>query len=505
MEQGKKNIIWSFAGKIINILLPFVTQTCLIYILGVQYVGLNGLFTSVLTMLSLTELGIGSALVFSMYRPIAEGNDAKVCALLAFYRKCYHIIGCVILTAGLILLPFIRHLISGDVPDNINVYVLYAIYLFNTVLSYFLFAYKTSLLNACQMVDVISRIDIFVNIIKCILQLSGLLLVSSYYVFVWVIPLTTVIRNLCVEIWTRRKYPHYRCQGKLLLSDIHQIAEKVKGLFFFSISGIVVTSADNIVVSACLGLVILGKYNSYFYICNALIGLMDIVSAAVIPVIGNSIVVEDKEKNYRNFVQFNLLWQCLLSWCAISLLCLQQPFIELWAGKDVLLREDVAILFAVYFYSRKTGTMIWTYKSAGGIWKEGRYVPLISAMVNLVLNLILVNYIGLRGVLLSTIMAMLLISVPFGGKVLFDVYFNYDHAWKNYMFSQVKMFLLTLLMGTVTYSICKMFPLQGFVCLLVRGIICLIIPSLLLWLCYHNDPRLKGMGLLLQRVIHKNT
>lgn len=503
VEQSKKNIIWSFAGKIVNILLPFVTQTCLIYILGVQYVGLNGLFTSVLTILSLTELGIGSALVFSMYRPIAEGDDAKVCALLAFYRKCYHIIGCVILMVGLILLPFIRHLISGDVPDDINVYVLFAIYLLNTVLSYFLFAYKTSLLNACQMVDVISRMDILTNITKCVLQLAGLLLVPSYYMFVWVIPLTTVIRNISVEIWTRKKYPNYYCRGELLSSDIHEIFEKVKGLFLQSIGNVVLTSVDNIVISIFLGLTVLGQYNVYLYIHTALVGLVGVISSSIIPVAGNSVAIEDKYKNFQNFRQFYLLWMCVVAWCAVCELCLIQPFIRLWAGDRMLLNNGIAALFALYFYSNKIGDMVWVYKSASGIWKEGRYVYIVSAAVNLCLNLLMVKLIGVAGILLSTILSLFFINIPFGSRVLFLVYFDYRYAWREYLLAHIKHFALTVTIGLPLYWVCMKIPLEGVWCLAVRGVLCAIVPPLILWLVYHRDERMQETGRLVQRLLHK--
>lgn len=503
MERSKKNIIWSFVGKIINILLPFVTQTCLIYTLGVQYVGLNGLFTSVLTVLSLSELGIGSALVFSMYRPIAEGDDAKVCALLAFYRKCYHIIGVVILTVGLILLPFIRHLISGDVPDDINVYVLYAIYLLNTVLSYFLFAYKTSLLNACQMVDVISGVDILTNITKCVLQLAGLLLIPSYYMFVWVIPLTTVMRNIGVEMWTRRKYPQYCCQGKLLPADKHQIFEKVKGLFFQSIGNVVLFSVDNIVVSAFLGLTVLGQYNAYLYVHMALAGLVSVITLSIIPVVGNSIASEEKEKNFQNFRQFNLLWLCVVSWCTIAEMCLLQPFIRLWAGDDVLLGNGMAALFVLYFYANKHGDMVWVYKSAGGIWKEGKYIYIVSAAVNLCLNLSMVGLMGLPGVLLSTILSLFFILVPFAGKILFCVYFDYSHAWREYLLTHIRHLVLTAAIGLPLYWVCMQIPLDGIWCLAVRGVLCAAVPPPILWLVYRKDERMRGAGRLVRRLLHR--
>lgn len=501
VERSKKNIIWTFVGKIVNLLFPFITQTCLIYILGVQYIGLDGLFKSVLMILSLTELGIGSALVFSMYKPIADGDDEKVCALLAFYKKCYHAIGSVILVLGLALLPFIQNLISGEVPDDINIYVLYSVYLLNTVLSYYLFAYKTSLLNACQMVDMISRVDIVANSAKCILQCVGLLLLPSYYMFVWVIPLSTVLRNLFVEYVSRKKYPQYVCRGKLPAEDIHVIKDKVKGLFFQSIGNVVLFGVDNIVISAFLGLSLLGKYNNYLYIHNALVNLVGVISASIIPVVGNSIAMEDKEKNYRNFRQFNLLWLCLISWCAICQMCLLQPFVKVWAGENFLFSKKIAFLFVLYFYTNKMGDIIWVYKSAGGIWKEGRYIRLLGATVNLCLNIFWVSRIGIAGVLLSTVISLVVIIDPFGGKVLFDVYFDYKHAWLEYIGTLLMHFLITVLIGGITYGMCAHISESGIVGLVLRTLICVPVPIILLFLIYCRDTRLKQTGALVKRLI----
>lgn len=204
-----------------------------------------------------------SALIFSMYKPIAERDQAKVCALLQFYKKCYRVIGFVTLTIGIILIPFLEKLISGDYPSDINIYYLYLIYLLNTVVSYFMFAYKTSLLNACQRVDIVSNVAGATNIIKTILQCVFLLLTKDYYWFAMMIPCLTVVNNLLVNNITNKKYPEYQCKGKIDTRTLAQIKEKVSGLIFQKIGGVVLISVDSIVISSFLGLTLLGKYNNY--------------------------------------------------------------------------------------------------------------------------------------------------------------------------------------------------------------------------------------------------
>lgn len=503
-ERASRNLIWTGISKAVNILLPFVTQTCLIYVLGVRYVGLDGLFTSVLQVLNLTELGIGSALVFSMYKPVAEGDDQKVCALLSLYKKCYRLIGCIVLAVGLCVLPFIEKFISGEIPEDVNIYFLYIVYLSNTVLSYFLFAYKSSLLNACQRVDTLSLIDTAATCVKALLQCAALLLLPDYFLFVCILPVVTILRNLFTSYLVNKKYPQYVCRGRVGHEDIALIKEKVAGLIFQKAGSVVLFAVDNIVISAFLGLTVLGLYNNYLYVHKALVSLVGVIITAIIPVVGNSIVVESREKNYKNFKQFTLLYMWVVSWCSISLLCLHQPFMRLWVGEERLLDQSVMVLFVIYFYMNKIGDMTYAYKEAAGIWWEGRYVTLVSSLLNLSLNLLLVRVIGLKGILLSTIVSLALVNIPFGGRVLFSAYFEYPHAWKRYLQTHTFHLAVTVAAGGITYGICRYLPDGGFLALLSRGVVCLILPNLILLAAYIKHPDLRGAGKFLKRIWKKD-
>ena len=156
-KNAVRNIFFGAVFKIITLLGPFIIRTMILWIMGSEYIGLNSLFTSILSFLSLAELGVGSALVYSMYKPIAEDDQDMICALLNLYRKMYRIIGMIILGVGLLLLPFLNKLVKGEAPADVNLYILYLIYLFNTVISYVMFAYKQSLLTAFQRSDIISK------------------------------------------------------------------------------------------------------------------------------------------------------------------------------------------------------------------------------------------------------------------------------------------------------------------------------------------------------------
>ena len=185
----------------------YQSYSCLLY---TSYLGLNSLFTSILQVLSLSELGVGSAMVYSMYKPLAEKNHKKICALLNIYRKFYRIIGLIILLIGLLLMPFIKYFIKGSYPADINLYSLYAIYLVNTVLSYFLFAYKKSLWEANQQSSYDTLITTIVNICMYIIQIIILLLLKSYYFYILLLPFSTLVINLVRNEWISKMYPHYK-------------------------------------------------------------------------------------------------------------------------------------------------------------------------------------------------------------------------------------------------------------------------------------------------------
>ena len=199
-KNAVRNIYCGLFNKIITILFPFLIRTVLIKKIGIEYAGLNSLFSSILQVLNLTELGFASAVVYSMYKPIAEDDKDTICALLNFYKRVYFIIGLVILALGTAVMPFLQHLIKGNIPQDINIYVLYSIYLVNTSLSYLLFGYKNSLLNAHQRRDVISNILTITQGLMNICQLLILVTIKNYYLYVLMMPIFTVLNNVWLEL-----------------------------------------------------------------------------------------------------------------------------------------------------------------------------------------------------------------------------------------------------------------------------------------------------------------
>lgn len=301
IKNAKRNMLWALINKVVTMFLPFATRTAVIYSLGSLYLGLNTLFSSILTILSLAELGFGSAMVFSMYEPLAKGDAASVNALLRLYRKIYRIIGLTVLTIGLAVMPFLQTMISGDVPADVSIYVLYLTYLVNTVLSYFLFAYKESLLTANQRNDVSSNIATVVSVTTNLVQLMALFAYRNYYLYVIVYPAMTAIKNLITNHYVNKMYPQYFCDGVLDKDTLSDIRKRVSGLFIYRICYVFRDTFDSIVLSAFLGLVVLAKYNNYYYIVTTITGFLTIIKNSISAGVGNSIALESEEKNYHDF------------------------------------------------------------------------------------------------------------------------------------------------------------------------------------------------------------
>ncbi|MBO4374631.1 MAG: polysaccharide biosynthesis protein [Lachnospiraceae bacterium] len=415
IERRKNAIKGTFFGgvqKIIQIFFPFVIRTIFIYTLGVEYLGLNSLFTSILQVLNLAELGVSSALVFSMYAPIAYDDKEKICQLMSLYRYYYRIIGFVVLALGVALMPFLPHLIKGDVPADINIYILYAMHLSATVLSYWMFAYRNSLFTAHQRNDVISIINIVVNICLYVAQAVLLIRFHNYYIYLSLNIAAQIVTNLIIAVMSKRYYPELEPRGKLPTEEVEKINHKVRDLFTAKIGAVINHSADSIVISAFIGLELLAVYQNYYYIISSIMAFFSIFFSACTAGIGNSLIVDSKEQNRELLYNINHIVFFVTCFCCTCFVSMCQTFMQLWVGEKYELPFSFVILFACYLFAEEAPRTLIVFKDAGGIWKHDRFRPLTSACINLTLNLILTPHFGLYGIIISTIVALIFVSLP---------------------------------------------------------------------------------------------
>lgn len=479
LKNAKRNIIFELTNTVVKNILPFISRTVLIYVLGKTYLGLNSLFTSILQVLSLADLGFGSAIVYNMYKPIAEGDSEKVNALLNLYRKIYRIVGIGILVIGLGLLPFLRRLIKGDIPPDMNLYVLYLINLGNTVISYFLFAYKKSLLSANQRSDIISKIDMIFNGAGNILCTILLLLFKNYYFYCIVFPIMTMGQNLFAEFATRKLFPQYFCRGAVPAEEKKVIKKNVVGVFSYKVSHVFRNSFDSIVISAYLGLDELAYYNNYYFVLNTLTNFISAITNSMIASIGNKLVVSSKEENHKDMFKFLLLYMWITSWCTVCLYCLYQPFITIWVGKGMLFSDSIMIIFCIYFFTRMMNMICYAYRQAAGLWWEDRFRPLLEAFSNLGLNILLVQHIGVTGVMISTVVCLVPFNTIWGSHLLYKKYFT-EEKYSRYLLRLGYYSIVAFVGCLVTGWVCSLHTFGNqWINLIYRGAICVVLPNVM--------------------------
>lgn len=483
--NAKRNMVFGLLNRFISLAMPFINRTVFIYILGAEYLGLNSLFASILQMLSLAELGVGGVIVYHMYEPIARNDRAAICALLNLYRRIYRIIGTAILVVGLCLIPFLPQLIHGDVPADVNLYVIYGLYLINTVISYWFFIYKASIPNAFQRADLVSNIATLVQIVQAVAQIAVVYFMQSYYAYLIVMPLATLLNNFLIAYVVGRYYPQFHCAGKVAPEIVRDIKIKVAGMMIHRVCGTTRNSLDSICLASFVGLVITGIYNNYYYVIASVTSFFAIFSTAVVAGVGNSIVLYDTEKNYQDMRRINFLYMLLAGWSSVFLLLLYQPFMQIWVGEDMMLPFGMAVLFMLYFYVLKMGDIRALFVDAAGLWWEQRWRAIAETIANLVLNIALGLYFGVWGIVIATLISLFCINFCWGSRIVFDCYFKNGKAGEYYRDHAIYFVVMSVVVS-ICYAIGSAFELNVYFAFAYRFIVAFIVPPVLFYLCYRH-------------------
>ncbi len=489
-QNAVRNIAAGLINKFVILICPFVVRTVMIQTLGVEYVGLNGLFTAILEVLNLSELGVGSAIAYSMYRAVAQDDKKMICALLGLYRKIYFLIGSAVMLAGVLLMPFLKFLIKGSYPQDMNLYLLYMVYLLNSCISYFCLGYKAVILEAYQRQDILQNIMSVMKFLMFGAQIMILWKFRSYFGYIILLPVFTVLINLITAQEVKRCYPHYRCEGIVPISEKKELKKRVYGLMVTKFCAVTRNSFDSIFISSFLGLAVSALYSNYYYVMRSLSYLMGIIVQAVLAGVGNSIQTESKEKNYQDLKKFNFMYMWIGGWWTTCLLCLFQPFMFLWMGEDKMLPFPVVILLCMYFFLLLLGDMQSVYYTAAGLWWYYRKPTVVEACLNLVLNFVLVQIWGLSGIIAGTLISLFLVNFLYCERLVFRHYFQNGRCGEFYGL-QIRYAMSTFLVSVFTYILCRQIPYAGSVrdcatALLKRGGLCIFVPNLIFYFLYRK-------------------
>lgn len=488
----------------VNIILPFVARTVVLYTLGAQYQGLNSLFMSILHVLNLANLGFSSAVIYILYKPIAEEDKESVCAIMAYLKKVYQIVGLVILCAGLLIIPFLPTLISGDAPDEINIYIPYILYLINSVISYWGFAYKEALLTAMQRVDIVDKIYTATSAGFKIAQLAVLLIYPNYYIYVLVLPVFTVLNNILTFVYSKKYFPDIEAKGTIEPEIRKNLIKQIKGIVIGKVGDVARNGFDSIVISAFLGLVAVAIYDNYFYVFSAVYGISLSITEALQASIGNSIAVENVEKNLKDANKFSFIFEWLMGWFSICLCCLYQPFMLIWmrGNTEMLFSTGNMLLFVVYFYAITMNNIRNLYVNGAGLYWELRTWYILEAVGNIVLNLVLGYFFGVTGIILATIITIFVCNFITRTNVLFKEYFKTSP--KEFYLKHLIWFVAFAVNCAITYMVCGWISVSGIPGLILKGLVCAVLPNVIFFACYFKTDMFKESAAFVKRVIQRH-
>lgn len=483
-KNSIKNTVASFISNGLTILIGLIAQAIFIHVLGEEYLGINGLFTNIISMLGIVELGIGSAIVYNLYKPIAEEDTAKINALMKFYQKCYHIIAVIVLILGLLITPFLNYFV-GEVHIDVQLQIVFILFILDIVCSYLL-SYKRSIINANQKNYVVNLIHIGYLVLLNFFQILILLLSKNYYLYLLVKIGMRLFENIVITSVANKMYSYLNEDGEELDAITKaDIFKKVKALFFHKLGTFFVLGTDNIIISKFLGIAQVGFYSNYYLIINAVQTLFGQVINVLTPSVGNLLVEGNVQKNYDVFKRIRFLNFWIATFSGVCLLVMMDSFITIWIGKEYILSFFVLVVLVINYYQKSMRTSYNVFKEAAGIYYEDRFVPLFESFINIVASIILLHYFGLAGVFMGTIVSGFMLWGYSYPKYVYKKLFGRDYV--AYTKETIGYILLFFMIATSTYFLSTMISFSNiYLNFLGHMIVALIIPNFILLLVFYK-------------------
>ena len=494
------NSIASLISSLFNAILGIISQALFLKILNVEFLGINGLFTNIIAMLSIAELGVGNAIIVNLYKPLHENNIEKIKSLMHFYRKAYNIIAIVIMLLGIMLIPFLKYFV-GEVTVQINITIVYLLFLISTASSYLL-TYKRSILYADQKNYIIKIIEIIYLFVYNIAQIVVLYLTKNYYLYLVTRIICQVIENICISITANKKYKYLKDKNykKLDKKTEKNIFGKVKALSIHKIASFIVNGTDDLIISSFLGIVPVGLYSNYYkIIINVKRVFTQIISSSSASV-GNLLVEENKEKSFLIFKKIRFLNFWFTAFSSVCLLTAMQDFIVLWVGEEYLLSDFVLWVLIVNQYQKLMRYSYSVFKDSAGIWQEDKYIPILESILNIVFSILLLKVFGLAGVFMGTIISGLVLwcySYPkFVYKKLFNRrYLDYTKETLGYIF-------MFIFISIIAYGLCSLITIPNIIIkFILKIIISTIVANTLIVIKYHKTKEFKYFIQLIKNIL----
>ena len=504
IKNTSKNFIYAVILQIVKIALMFLVRIVFVYQLGEEYLGVNGLFTNVIGILSLADLGITTALMYSLYKPLAENNEQKIKEYIDYFRKVYYVISLIITLTGIAIIPFLKYLVNlpSEMPD---IYLYYILLLTNSVISY-LFIYKTTLLSADQKMYIINRYDIIFQFVLSLMQIIILVVWKNFIGYLASNIICTILSNIMKAIKVDKIYPYLKKKDKTSLSkqEKKQIFSNLFSLSFYKIGGIIQTNTDSIITSIFVGTVTVGYYSNYSTIILSVTNFLTMIFTSLKASVGNYLVSKKDEEQIKLFNLLEVYNYWLVAFCSICFIVLIPDFINICFGEQYILSLPVLIWAVLNFYTSNIRQALWTYRETTGVFKKTKYITIITSIINIGLSILLGYFFGLPGIIAATVIARMIYAWWKEPLVIYKDYFKASPV--PYFITYIKRLVLLFGITTATYFFANVISLEGtYMKFLMKCIICIFIPTIIFFIIYRkSDAYIYITNNLLKRKVKKD-
>ena len=499
--NASKNITFALIKEIVTLALAFISRKLFIQYIGVEYLGINGLFANILTLLSLADLGLGTAMNVSLYKPIAENDTDKIAGLLGYYKKLYYFIAAGVFAVGIGLLPFLPYLVNlnSDIP-YLRVY--YVCYVLQNVVSY-LFVYKSAIIRADQKTYLVNKVDIITNFACVLLQILSIITLHSYLVFLLISIAGGVVHNIALSVIANKRYRFITKKVTLHQDERKGIFSNVSSMFLYKISWTLLNGTDNILMSVLFGTIYVGIYSNYYALTSTIESFIALVFSALTASIGNLVATANEDRRFETFktIQLVSFWSC--AYISVGLFFLMQDFIQLIFGKELLL--DKLTVFAIVLNTFFSISMrpVWTFREGTGMYRKIRYIMLCTAALNLVLSVILGKWIGISGIILATSLSKLSTYFWYEPSILFRDFFH-QKPWQYYgPFLQNT--LLILFCGAICAVAVSLIKTVSILNWLLKAVICTVVVNGIYLIRYRKTREFSDLLFRVKMVLHGRT
>lgn len=472
------NLITSFGSQLFHIILQFAVRTVFIHTLGKAYLGIGGLFSNILTMLSLAELGVGSAIIFKLYKPIANNDNNRISALMKFYKQIYRVIGLVVALIGLCLIPFLPWLIKDYdklATLNINAVFIFCLYLFKSVSSYLFFAYRSAIIKANQKEYLINIIDFIFRVAFSILQIILLLVYPNFVAYLALSIFEVILKNIVVAIISSKLFPYINEQSseRLSRSEIKEVFKDCGALMLYKLNGVVLKATDNIVISSFLGLEYVGLYANYYMLYTFLHSVFTKLFGAVAHSLGNLHATTSGSHEYEIFRKVHLIAAIIGGTASVGIAVCSDELVQNWIGHDWIIAQPFSFLLGLEVITLSFRHFLSRYRTTMGLFQQAKYRPVLGAVINIIVSVVLVRFWGINGVLVGTILADWLTLMWYDPIIIHKYGFKAPEKIKGYFLRTAKYILVIALTGVLDYYLCKRcFVGRGWLSLIIHGILC---------------------------------